>query len=249
MTFWQRRTFALHPSNGDNTTPHRRIDDDPHQAPSNDAGNRQRDDPPSIDPQHHAPIDRTPRPGAEAHPRSRTSNTLRRRDRERQPRRQDDRNGRAKLHTKSPSRRVQRQPVPQIPHDIVPIGPEPDHDRGTAVDEDPDRDGRFAREFARVPDEEYCGKRDDGVRDVVGIVREGGHGCGEDLQEDVEVLGLVVEVGGLSVHSFDVACEEVLLTIELLVDDVMIHAAEEVVFAFLIEVGWVVPWAVVVDLF
>lgn len=121
--------------------PLRRIDDYPHRATRNDARDRQRDDPTEIDPSNHPPIDRLHIPRAQPHSDRRARDTLGRTDRQRQPRRHHDRQRTPQLHREPARRRMQRQPVPEVAHDVVAVGPEADDDGGGAVDEDPDGHG------------------------------------------------------------------------------------------------------------
>lgn len=95
--------------------------------------------------------------------------------------------------------------IAKIAHDVVAVGPKADDDSGGAEDEDPDGDGGFLGQFAGVPDEVDGGEGADGIGDVIGAVGEGSHGGGQDLQEGIEMFGLVVEMRGMGVDCLDVA--------------------------------------------
>lgn len=129
------------PSN--TASPPRRIKNNPHQAPRHQPSTGQRDKPPHIDPRHHAPIDRAPRPITQPHPHRGTGDALRRRHREGELSRHDDGNGGAELHREPARRRVQRDLVAQRAHDVVAVGPEADDDAGAAEGEDPEGHGDF----------------------------------------------------------------------------------------------------------
>ena len=133
-------------------SPLRGIDDNAHQAPTNNARNRQRNNPTPINPRHHAPINRPDLPRAKPHAHRRAHDTLRRRDRQRQPRRHHNRDRGSELHAEAARGRVQCQPVPQIAHDVVAEDPKADDQGARAVAQDPDWDGGFGGQLAGVPD-------------------------------------------------------------------------------------------------
>lgn len=145
---------------------------------------------------------------------------------------------------------MQCQSIPEVAHDVIPVRPEADHDGGAAVHKHPDRHGGARGQRAGRPDQEDGAEGADGVGDVVGAVREGRDGAGQDLQEGVEVLGfvVVVEVLVLGVlhcgRGGEPAGAGLARGGELLGDDVDVHAVEEVVFGAGEEVGWFVPFAV-----
>lgn len=161
--------------------PLRRIDDDGHQTAGNDPGDRQRDDPTEIDPSYHPPIDGLDVTRAQAHPDRRARDALRRADRQRQSCRHHHRQRTSQFHGEATRRRMQRQSVSEVAHDVVAIGPEANDDGDGAVDENPDGDRAFGREFAGAPDEEDGGEGAQRVGDVVGAVRERGRRRRHDL--------------------------------------------------------------------
>ncbi len=127
---------------------------------------------------------------------------------------------------------MQRQPVAQVPHDVVAVRPEADDDRSGPVHQEPDRHRRLLLQLARVPDEINRRQWPQGVGDIVGAVRERRRGRGEHLEERIQMLGLIVIVRGPGMHALEVAAEEARTraVASLLPDNVPIHAAENVVF-------------------
>ena len=137
---------------------------------------------------------------------------------------------------------MQRQPIAQVTHDIVPVSPEADDDSRAPVREHPHGHGALGRERGGAPDQIDGGERARWRwRRRWSRGRSWRHGGGEDLQEGVEVLGLVVEAVGGGVHFGEVAGEEGALAVQLLGDDVAVDAAEEEVFGFGEEVFGGVP--------
>jgi hypothetical protein len=128
-------------------TPPRRIKNNPHQAPRHQPSTGQRDEPPHIDPRHHTPVNRPPRPITQPHTDRRTGDALRRRHGKGELGRHDDSNGSTELHREPTRRRVQRDLVAQRAHDVVAVGPEADDDAGAAEGEDPEGDGDFGGDF------------------------------------------------------------------------------------------------------
>ncbi|RAL63483.1 hypothetical protein DID88_003903 [Monilinia fructigena] len=114
----------------------------------------------------------------------------------------DDRDRGSELHAKAARRRVKRETIPQVAHDVVAVGPETDDEGSGAVAEDPHGDGRFGLDGARCPDEVDGGEGADGVGYVICAVGKGGGGGGEDLEEGVGVFGFVVVMGCAGVHGF-----------------------------------------------
>ena len=140
--------------NASNTaTPPRRIQNDTHQAPRHQPSTRQRDEPPHVDPRHHTPINRAPRPITQPHTNRRTGDTLRRRHRERELGRHDDGDGGTELHRETARRRVQRDFVAQRAHDVVAVGPEADDDASAAEGKNPEGDRDFGGDFCAVEDQ------------------------------------------------------------------------------------------------
>jgi hypothetical protein len=83
----------------------------------------------------------------------------------------------------------------------VAVGGETDDEHDTSEDELPDL-GRsvLAERVSGRPDGVDGGEGTDGVGEIVGAVGKGGRAGGENLEERVEVLGLVVVLDGGSVH-------------------------------------------------
>lgn len=159
-------------SNSQCITPLRSINDNAQQAPTGNPSHGQRNDPPTINPSHHAPVNSLRIARAKPNTHRSSNNALRSRDRKSQARSHHDRDRRAEFHREAARRRVQRQPVPQIAHDVVSEGPQTDDERGGAIAQDPDRDGGLGGELAGVPDQVDGGEGTDGA----GFVNEGSRG-------------------------------------------------------------------------
>ena len=128
---------------GRNSVPPWCVDNKPHKTPRNNTRDGQREDPATIDPPNHPPVDCLPGTRAETHGDSGTRDALCRRDREGEARGQDDSDGAAKFHTEAAAGRVECESVSEVAHHVVAVFPEADDDAGTAEDEDPDRNRRF----------------------------------------------------------------------------------------------------------
>ncbi|KAJ3536198.1 hypothetical protein NMY22_g6134 [Coprinellus aureogranulatus] len=113
---------------------------------------------------------------------------------------EDDGDGGAKFHRETTGGRHECDAVSEDGHDVVAVCRETDDEHACTKDQSPDRDGSLgSRELAGVPDVEDDGEGTNGVGDVVGSVGEGGNAGGEDLEEGVEVLGVVGVLLGASV--------------------------------------------------
>ena len=211
----------------------RGVDQDTGQAPRNDTSARQRDDPAKVNPRNHAPVNSPPRTSAETNTDGRTRDTLGSRDGERETRGHDDGDGGAELHGETARGRVQRDAVAELAHHVVAVEPETDGDGGAAVGEDPDGDvGGLLDLVGALPDDVDGGEGADGVGDVVGAVREGGGRGGQDLEEGVGVLGLVVVVGGGVVDGLQVTDKDRRLG-RLVGYDILVNTREKSVLGLL----------------
>lgn len=132
-----------------------------------------------------------------------------------------------KLHGETTRRRVKGQTVAKNLHDVVTVGPDTKSNTGTTEAENPNRDSRLGTlKRARAPDLVDGGIGTNGVGDIVSTVGERGGTGSHDLDEGVEVLGLVVVVRDVGVDSSKIASEDGLI-LGLHVDDVLVDTAEE----------------------
>lgn len=121
------------------------------------------------------------------------------------------------------------------------VSPETDDKGSTSINQGPDGNGGLGGELAGRPDEVDGSEGTDSVTDIVGTVGERGGGGGENLEEGVGVLGLVVVVAGAGVHLLDVTGEDGGLL--LLGDDIDLDTVEEGSLDLLPDVLGLIPLA------
>ena len=99
-----------------------RIPTTTHQAPRNNPRNRHRDHPGREDPRNAPPVHRLHVAVADAHSRNRADDALRRGDRERKLRSEDDGDGGAEFHAEAARGRVEGEAVAENAHDLGEAG-------------------------------------------------------------------------------------------------------------------------------
>ncbi|RDW74257.1 uncharacterized protein DSM5745_06919 [Aspergillus mulundensis] len=206
------------PTSGPSWRPPRRIQDQAHQQARQQRRHRDRDDPSKVDPRHQPQVDAPPVAVGQSDADRRSGYTLclrllavrygrgeaYRRHRQSQPRRHQDRHGAAQLHAEPARRRHQRQPVPQVAHEMVPH---------------PRRHRHLLLNLPTPPDKIRRRKRGDRIRDVVGPVHERRRCRREDLQRAVHVLGAVIVPRRPRVHVLNIPAQDGLPLLRL--DDVL----------------------------
>lgn len=232
-------------------SPRRGVDDEAHDAAGDDGSRWQSDDPAGIRPGNHPPVDSLDVARAQTDTDGGADDALGRGHRQRQTGGQHHGQRGTKLHAETTRRRVQRDAVAQVAHEVVAVRPETDGDGGTSEHQDPDGHGRVLAGGVGLPDVVDGGQRAHGVGDVVGAVGERRGGGGHDLQEGKEVLdfGVVVHdarVLVLEVLAYQKTLKELGLagrSTLLLVDDVHHDAAEEEPFDGVEDLHGLVPLA------
>eukprot|EP00961_Rhodomonas_salina_P277250 3746552-Rhodomonas_salina.1 len=156
--------------------------DAPEHDGGDEAGGRARDDPAAEDLEEELPVDGVDVAVAQAHAGGGAGEAVRGGDGEAEAREDHDGEHCAELDAEAARGRLQRQPVPERGHDVVPHRDEADVQRDPAEQHDPDRDGSFAAEVAGGVDEPDGGEGREGVGDVVGAVGDGEEEAGRELQ-------------------------------------------------------------------
>lgn len=136
---------------------------------------------------------------------------------------------------------MEGESVSKISHDVVTVCPETDNDSSGAISQDPDRNRSLRAGLTGRPDEVDGSEGADCVRDVVGAVGKRGSSSGHDLEEGVEMLGLVVKVGGAGVHVDNVTSESRFAT--LLGNNILVDSVHEGGPESLWKVLWEIPWS------
>lgn len=114
---------------------------------------------------------------------------------------QNDGDGSTQLHRESAGWGVRSKAVTQYAHDVVSVSGETDDNPCTTENENPDRDVRvLACDGIGAPDVVYNGVWANCVGNIVGTMRKGGGASGHDLDERVQVLGVVVELLSVILH-------------------------------------------------
>lgn len=219
----------------------RGVDNYTHQAAGDNTGDGKSQDPASVTPDDHAPVEGLEVTVAESDTHGSTDDTLGCGDGNSETGGHDDSNSGAKLHGETTGRRMEGQAVTQVAHDVVTISPETNDNTGSTVGKDPDRNRRLLCDGTRIPDQKDGGKRTDGVRYVIGTVSEGRGGSGENLKEGVQMLSLVIKVSSAGVHVDDVANK--IGTLFLFLDNVPVNTVHETSPESLGKVLRKVPWA------
>lgn len=138
---------------------------------------------------------------------------------------QDNGDNRSQFHRETAGRRHQRNSVTQVSHDVVAISPETDDDAGTTKAENPDGDFRLlTRNKTGVPDLVDGGIGTDGIGNIVCSVNKRGGSGSHDLEEGVEVLGLVVKVCSTSVDLLNITSNNRLFGLRA--DNVLVDTVE-----------------------
>lgn len=180
-----------------------------HDTPRDRRRNRHSQYPPPKNPHRHPPIHSLPIPITQPDGDRRANNTLRSTHWQSQATGQKHRQRTPQFHAEPPAGGVQGQSVAEVFHHVVAPGGEADNDGEAAEGECPDGHGDGRGDGVGLPDEVDCCQWADGVGDVVGAVGEGLRCRGQDLEEGVEVFGLVVVVGGAGVHPLESFCARV----------------------------------------
>lgn len=159
-------------------------------------------------PTDHAPVKSPPVTVAERDTHGSTDNALCGGDGESETGSHDNGDSRSQLHRETTGGRHEGEFVTKVAHDVVTVSPETNDDTGTTVRKDPQGDGvLLGVNNAGFPDGVDGGEWANGIGNIVGTVSERGSGGSENLEEGVQVLGLVVEVSCAGVHGLNVTTE------------------------------------------
>lgn len=137
--------------------------------------------------------------------------------------------------------------VTQHAHEVVSVEPETDSQGSSSVGENPDLDFGLGRGNVCLPDGEDSGERADSVGDIVGTVGEGGGGCGQNLEEGIGVLGLVVVLWSGIVDTLKVSDEQRILSgvgIGLVLGNILVDTMHNSLACVVPDVLWSVEWLV-----
>ena len=137
--------------------------------------------------------------------------------------------------------------VTEHAHEVVAVEPEADGESRSSVRENPDWDCGLGRGNVGLPDGEDGGEWTDGVGDIVGTMGKGGGRCGQNLEEGVGVLGLVVVVWCGIVDALEVTDEQGVLSggaISLVLGDILINTMHNNLACVIPDILWSVEWLI-----
>ena len=222
------------------------IDDDTHQATSDDTSNWEGEDPTCVTPGNHSPVESLNITVTESDTHGSSDNALGGGDWEREAGSHNDCDSGTKLHGETTGWGLESKAVTQVPHDVVTISPETNDNSSTTIGKYPDRNISLLFDSTRVPNKIDGSKWTDSVRYIVGTVSKGGSGSSKDLEEGVEMLSLVVEVSSTGVNVLNITSQSRFLG--LLSDDILPDTMKEGINDNLGEVLWSIPWASILSL-
>lgn len=222
------------------------VDDDTHEDTGNDTSNWEGNEPTGVAPSNHSPVDGPEITVAKSDTNDGTDNALSGGNWNGETGGHNNSDGGSELHGETTGWRLQSKTVTEIAHNVVSISPETNDQGGSTVTETPNWDWGLVGELSSVPNQVDGGERTDGVGKIVGSVSEGSGGGSENLEERVQMFGLVVEMSSTGVHIVNVA-SELGLTV-LSVDNVLTSTVGKALPGKEGHVLWSVPWSSVLGL-
>lgn len=180
------------------------VKNDSGEATSHGTNGGDGEDPSGNDPSQSFPVERFDISVAKSNSESSSGDAHGRGDGKSVLRSEENGNGGSELHAESSRGRVESESVSEDSHDVVSVGSQSEDDHGSSESEDPDGSlslgGQGSSGFPNGVDGRV---RTDSVGDIVSSVSEGSSAGGENLEEGVEVLGLVGVLLSGRVHSLE----------------------------------------------